>query len=144
MPSSDRSGAAVSSSELDRLKREYSQGRFNTESELLNAMQRYKRGLQAKMQDIEAANPRAAAQYAEQGGTTSRALAKRTAQAPGGSGASGGWGPDEAHASEPPKGGYRKAGAPVSRDEVAQYAMRHGMKESDAREYLKGQGYAVD
>lgn len=38
----------------------------------------------------------------------------------------------------------RQTGSKVSADEVSQYAMKHGMKASDAKEYLKGQGYAVD
>lgn len=39
---------------------------------------------------------------------------------------------------------YRKAGAPVSADEAAQYATRHKMKLNAAKEYLRSQGYAVD
>lgn len=95
----DRSGAAVTTPELDRLKREYSQGKYNTEGELLGAMQRYKRALSSKMRDIEAANPKAAARYAEYGGTTSRSLSAGTGAR--GAGPVGGFGPS-ANASEPP------------------------------------------
>lgn len=75
----DRSGAAVTTPELERLKMEYSQGKFNTESELLGAMKRYKSALNSKMIDIEAANPAAASRYAQQGGTTSKYLEEKMA-----------------------------------------------------------------
>ena len=70
----DRSGSAVTSPELERLNAEFSQGKFNSEPELLRAMQDYKRALMGTMKDIEAANPSAASRYAEQGGTTSAGL----------------------------------------------------------------------
>ena len=38
---------------------------------------------------------------------------------------------------------YRAAGSQVSSDEVAQYAMKHGMKLSDAQNYLRSKGYAI-
>lgn len=39
---------------------------------------------------------------------------------------------------------YRAPGAPVSGDEVAQYATKHGMKLSDAQSFLKSRGYVVN
>lgn len=39
---------------------------------------------------------------------------------------------------------YRAAGASVSDNEVGQYAIKHNMKASDAKNYLRSQGYAVD
>jgi hypothetical protein len=38
---------------------------------------------------------------------------------------------------------YRPVGSSVSSDEVAQYAMKHNMKLSDAQTFLKGRGYAI-
>lgn len=56
-----------------------------------------------------------------------------------------GLGLTEANASnQPPMENQRKVGAKVSGDEVAQYATKHKMKLIDAKNYLKGQGYAVD
>jgi len=70
----DRSGAAVTTPELERLKTEFGEGKFNTEPQLIEAMQSYKNGLLAKMKDIEASNPNASQTYSDQGGSTSRGL----------------------------------------------------------------------
>lgn len=130
----DRSGAAVTTPELERLKMEYSQGKFNTESEILGAMKRYKSALLSKMRDIEAANPSAASRYASQGGTTSGYLqdgvATKEKQAAG-----------SVNASET---NFRKVGTKISKDEVMQYATKYGMTAEAAKSYLKGQGYDAD
>lgn len=39
----DRSGASVTSPELERLKTEFGQGKFNTEAQMVSALQRYKK-----------------------------------------------------------------------------------------------------
>lgn len=38
---------------------------------------------------------------------------------------------------------YRSTGSTVTSDEAAQYAVKHGMKLSDAQKYLKGMGYVI-
>ena len=68
----DRSGAAVTSPELERLKVEFGQGKYNSEPELIGALQRYKRGVKQELANREAAyRPDVVAKYAEQGGRTS-------------------------------------------------------------------------
>lgn len=71
----DRSGAAVTNPELERLKREFNEGKFNTEAEMVSALQRYKRGVVTEMKNREAAyNPEVVETYTDQGGRTSRTL----------------------------------------------------------------------
>lgn len=50
----DRSGAAVTNQELERLKTEFGQGKFNTESELIQALKDYKRMIYDEMKSREA------------------------------------------------------------------------------------------
>lgn len=69
----DRSGAAVTNTELERLKTEFGEGKYNSESQMVDALQRYKRGVQTELQNREAAyNPEVVQRYAEQGGRTSK------------------------------------------------------------------------
>jgi hypothetical protein len=71
----DRSGGAVTDNELERLKTEFSEGKFNTEPELISALQRYKRQVQTVLKNREAAyKPEAVARYTEQGGRTSQTI----------------------------------------------------------------------
>ncbi len=65
---------------------------------------------------------------------------------PGGPGATGSWdGMNQANADGgAPPANQRKPGTKVSKDEVIQYAAKHGMKETDAREFLRISGYAPD
>lgn len=71
----DRSGAAVTNPELTRLKEEFNQGRFNSEPEIIAALQRYKRGVAAELKNREAGfSPEAVDRYASQGGVTSRSV----------------------------------------------------------------------
>lgn len=66
----DRSGAAVTSNELDRLKGEFSQGKFNTEPELIRALADYKRALGKELKRREAAfRPEVVQTYGSRGGT---------------------------------------------------------------------------
>jgi len=68
----ERSGAAVTDQELNRLKNEFAQGKFNTEGKMIEAMQRYKRILQKRMRQHEAAfKPEVRNLYRTQGGMTS-------------------------------------------------------------------------
>jgi hypothetical protein len=70
-----RSGAAVTSPELERLKVEFGSGKFNTESELIGALQDYKRAAEKAMANIElGASPEALAEYQSRGGTTSASM----------------------------------------------------------------------
>lgn len=50
----DRSGSAVTSPELDRLKIEFGQGKFNTEAQMVSALQRYKKAAAAALRNAEA------------------------------------------------------------------------------------------
>lgn len=76
----DRSGAAVSNSELERLKMEFGQGKFNSEPELVGALQRYKRAVANELKNREAAyNPKIVAKYGDQGGRTSHSLGQSKA-----------------------------------------------------------------
>jgi hypothetical protein len=77
----DRSGAAVTNSELERLKGEFGQGKYNTEAELVDALKNYKLGLAKELKNREAAyKPEVVKQYAERGGRTSMSLPKDEAQ----------------------------------------------------------------
>jgi len=69
----DRSGAAVSNTELERLKTEFGQGKYNTEAQMIGALQRYKRGVNIELKNREAGyRPEVVQRYGEQGGTTSK------------------------------------------------------------------------
>lgn len=68
----DRSGAAVSNSEMERLKTEFGEGKFNTEAQMVDALQRYKRATQQEMKNREAGfRPEVVQRYSEQGGRVS-------------------------------------------------------------------------
>lgn len=70
-----RSGVAVTIPELERLKVEFAQGKFNNEHEMIKALQRYKRALFNGMQNIESGfTPEAVQTNEQRGGATSRAL----------------------------------------------------------------------
>lgn len=71
----DRSGGAVTDNEMERLRREFNEGRFNTEAELVNALQRYKRQTAQVLKNREAGySPDVVGRYTEQGGRTSRTM----------------------------------------------------------------------
>ena len=71
----DRSGGAVTDNEMERLKREFNEGKYNTEPELVSALQRYKRQTIQVLKNREAAyNPEVVARYTEQGGRTSKTI----------------------------------------------------------------------
>lgn len=55
----DRSGAAVTDSELQRLRSEFNEGKFSTEADLIDAMRRYKNRAEELMRGIQAAYPKA-------------------------------------------------------------------------------------
>lgn len=78
----DRSGASVTSNEMQRIQKEWSQGKYNTEADRLNAMQRYKRALQQTMKDVEAGfNPSVVGELESRGGVTSKRLANKNQEA---------------------------------------------------------------
>ncbi len=54
----DRSGAAVTSLELETLKKEFNKGKFNTEAELVQGLQRYKREIESLAKSRRAAFPK--------------------------------------------------------------------------------------
>jgi hypothetical protein len=72
----DRSGAAVTSTELQRLREEFADGAYNTEEEKLGALKEYKAAVIAAMENAEARDPEAAKQFASQGGFTSTKVAR--------------------------------------------------------------------
>ena len=73
----DRSGAAVTNTELERLKNEFGQGKYNSEADLVGALQKYKNALNKELKNREAGfRPGVVDTYAERGGTTSQAIRK--------------------------------------------------------------------
>lgn len=68
---SDRSGAAVTNGEMDRLRGEFEAGRMNTEADLIRGMQDYKRAAKAAMKNAEAGfSPEVLGTYRQRGGKT--------------------------------------------------------------------------
>lgn len=73
----DRSGAAVTTPELARLRDEFSEGKFNTESEKIAALKEYKRLAGLAMKNVEAGyDPAVVATYQDRGGMTSQSVSK--------------------------------------------------------------------
>jgi len=71
----DRSGAAVTTPELNRLRQEFGEGKFNTEQEKLQALKDYQRAATLAMKNVEAGYaPGAVDTYNDRGGMTSRNL----------------------------------------------------------------------
>lgn len=71
----DRSGAAVTTPELERLKSEFAAGKFNTESEMIGALQEYKAAARSAMKNIElGAPPEALEEYRSRGGLVSESM----------------------------------------------------------------------
>lgn len=71
----DRSGSAVTTPELERLKTEFASGRFNTEEEMLGALREYKIALRQATINIESGFPSDVVALREQrGGFTSKSL----------------------------------------------------------------------
>ena len=69
----DRSGAAVTIPELERLKIEFASGKFNSEPELIKALQNYKKILRNHLKNTEAGfKPEIVERYRERGGITSQ------------------------------------------------------------------------
>lgn len=68
----DRSGAAVTNPELERLRGEFNSGKFNTEAEMLGALKRYKAATIQEMKNREAAfGSGVKNNYKDRGGVTS-------------------------------------------------------------------------
>lgn len=66
-----RSGAAVTDQELDRLRTEFSAGKFNTEEKMVEALKKYKTILRKRMTQHEAAfRPEVLESYKSRGGST--------------------------------------------------------------------------
>ncbi|MGE3681950.1 MAG: hypothetical protein AB7G93_09505 [Bdellovibrionales bacterium] len=81
----DRSGAAVTTPELERLKAEFSSGKFNTEQEKIAALKEYKRLATIAMKNVEAGyEPRVVDKYQDRGGMTSRTVGGGTTTPSGG------------------------------------------------------------
>lgn len=79
----DRSGAAVTDSELERLKTEFAAGKYNTEEELIGALRDYKAAAIRAMKNQEARySPAALEAYEKQGGATSKAASGVQNEAP--------------------------------------------------------------
>ena len=74
----DRSGATVTSNEMERIKNEWSSGSFNTEEEKMAALQRYKTAMHNTMRNIEAGfNQDVISTYKDRGGVTSDRIAPK-------------------------------------------------------------------
>lgn len=70
----DRSGAAVTTPELQRLKTEFSEGKFNTEKELIKALKLYKAETHKALLNRQAGyDPKAVDEYEQRGGRVFRA-----------------------------------------------------------------------
>lgn len=69
---SDRSGAAVTNNEMERLRAEFQSGRMNTEAELIKGLQDYERAATSAMKNAEAGfSPEVLGTYRQRGGKTS-------------------------------------------------------------------------
>lgn len=67
----DRSGTAVTTPELERLRSEFGTGKYNTEDQMLSAMKNYKSALKNAMTNVEARYPKEVVQeYSSRGGLT--------------------------------------------------------------------------
>lgn len=74
----DRSGTAVTSPELERLKIEFGQGKFNTEAEMVRALQRYKQLASSALRNTEARYEKPIIEeYKQRGGVTSESFAPK-------------------------------------------------------------------
>lgn len=79
----DRSGAAVTNNEMERIKEEFASGKYNTEAQLIRAMQDYKKAVISELQNREAAfEPKVVQKYRDQGGFTSHKLSGASSAAP--------------------------------------------------------------
>lgn len=77
----DRSGAAVTNSELERLKTEFANGKFDTEEGLLKALKDYKVAATNLLQSTEAKyDPKIIKAYQQRGGFTSADLVDPTTE----------------------------------------------------------------
>jgi hypothetical protein len=73
----DRSGAAVTTAEMERLKGEFASGKFNTEAEMIQAVKDYEKMAAVALANAEAGfKPEVLEEYASRGGVTSQQLGK--------------------------------------------------------------------
>lgn len=73
----DRSGAAVTSNEMQRLKEEFGRGKWNTEAQLIQGLKDYKKAVAAELKNREAGfSPDVVKTYHERGGITSADIGK--------------------------------------------------------------------
>lgn len=79
----DRSGAAVTTPEMDRLKSEYESGKFNTEAELVMKLKEFKREVARELKNREAGfSKEARTKYKEEGGVLSDVFERKQTTAP--------------------------------------------------------------
>lgn len=77
----DRSGAAVTNPELERLKEEFGSGKLNSEAEMIDALKRYKAGVLVELKNREAGfKPEVVERYKDRGGVTSEQFGKESKQ----------------------------------------------------------------
>lgn len=77
----DRSGSAVTSPELDRLRIEFAQGKFNTESQMIQAIQRYKKAVAHALKNVESKYEKHVLdEYKDRGGISSDKFSKQLQQ----------------------------------------------------------------
>jgi hypothetical protein len=76
----DRSGAAVTNQEMERLKAEFASGKWNTESDMLRGLSRYRTAVSSAIKNAEAKYPAAVVDtYSSRGGVTSKNFAAQGA-----------------------------------------------------------------
>lgn len=113
----DRSGAAVTTPEMERLRTEFSAGKFNTEAELIGALQRYKDTLKSTLKNIEAGyTPEAKERYKERGGLISEDIKTKSE-------------------STPSKNTFNT-------NELEAYAKQYNKTPDEARKFLESKGYS--
>lgn len=79
----DRSGGAVTDTEMDRLKNEFNSGKYNSEPELIDALQRFKRATARVLKNREAGYSKDVVdKYKDQGGRTSDSVGGGNIPAP--------------------------------------------------------------
>jgi hypothetical protein len=60
---------------MERMKKEFGSGDWNTEEQLIDGLKRFKQAMKKDLRNIEAGyNPLAVEKYTKQGGLTSRAI----------------------------------------------------------------------
>jgi hypothetical protein len=121
----NRSGAAVTSSELRRLRDEFATGNFNSEQEMIQMLKDYKEAAYRAMNNIQARyDERALKAYEKRGGETSKTFEQFKTPKYGGS---------KQSTVEAP----RQELSPEDREQILKYAQEHGLTFDQAQIVLE-------